>query len=152
MNNRNANGAGRAESQNEDGFTLIEVLVAVAITLILMGSVFGLLTKGQDSFRREHQVADMQMSTRSGLQLVSRDLAMAGYRTPSSAAILWNDGGGIEPDELTIVYADPDVAAVPSTSMRDRRCRRRGRPLWHDRSVRDSLSRSGRSRPYHGDC
>ena len=109
MNNRNANGAGRAESQNEDGFTLIEVLVAVAITLILMGSVFGLLTKGQDSFRREHQVADMQMSTRGGLQLVSRDLTMAGYRTPSSAAILWNDGGGIEPDELTIVYADPDV-------------------------------------------
>ncbi len=109
MNKRNVNGAGRAELQNEDGFTLIEILVSITVTLVLMGSVFGLLTGGQETFRREHEVADMQMSTRSGLQLVSRDLTMAGFRTPPSAAILWNDGGGIEPDELTIVYADPDV-------------------------------------------
>ncbi len=109
MNKRNANGAGRAESQNHNGFTLIEVLVSIMVTLILMASVFGLLTGAQESFRREHEVADMQMSTRAGLRLVSRDLTMAGFRTPPSAAILWNDGGGIEPDELTIVYADPDV-------------------------------------------
>ena len=109
MSKRNANGAGRAESQNQDGFTLIELLVSIGVTLILMASVFGLLTGGQESFRREHEVADMQMSTRAGLQLVSLDLTMAGFRTPPSAAIIWNDGGGIQPDELTIVYADPDV-------------------------------------------
>ena len=109
MNKRNANGTGRAESQIQDGFTLIEVLVSIMVTLILMASVFGLLTGGQESFRRELEVADMQMSTRAGLQLVSRDFTMAGFRTPPSAAIIWNDGGGIEPDELTIVYADPDV-------------------------------------------
>ncbi len=98
MNKRNANGTGRAESQIQDGFTLIEVLVSIMVTLILMASVFGLLTGGQESFRRELEVADMQMSTRAGLQLVSRDLTMAGFRTPPSAAIIWNDGGGIEPD------------------------------------------------------
>ena len=109
MNKWNANGTGRAESQIQDGFSLIEVLVSILVTLILMASVFGLLTAGQETFRREHEVADMQMSTRAGLQVVSRDLTMAGFHTPPSAAILWNDGGGIEPDELTIVYADPDV-------------------------------------------
>ncbi len=109
MNKRNANGPGRTRSQIEDGFTLIEVLVSIVVTMILMASVFGLMTGGQETFRREHEVADMQMSTRAGVQLVSRDLTMAGFRTPPSAAILWNDGGGIVPDELTIVYADPDV-------------------------------------------
>lgn len=91
------------------GFTLIEVLVAMAVTLIIMSSVFALLTTGQDSFRRENQVADMQMSARGGLETVSRDLTVAGYRTPPASAILWSDGGGIQPDEITIVYADPDV-------------------------------------------
>ena len=109
MNKRNANGIARAKSQIQDGFTLIELLVSMAVTLILMASVFGLLAGGQESFRREHEVAGMQMSTRAGLRLVSRDLVMAGFRTPPSAAILWNDRGGIDPDELTIVYADPDV-------------------------------------------
>jgi prepilin-type N-terminal cleavage/methylation domain-containing protein len=94
----------------EDGFTLIELLIAVALTVIIMGSVFGLLTVGQDSFRREHEVADMLMSTRSGIQMMDRDLSMAGYRTPPASTILWSDGGGIQPDEVTIVYADPNIA------------------------------------------
>jgi prepilin-type N-terminal cleavage/methylation domain-containing protein len=92
------------------GFTLIEVLVAVAVTLIIMGAVFGLLMGGQDSFDREHEVVDMLTSTRSGVQMLDRDLSMAGYRTPPPSSILWNDGGGIQPDEVTIVYADPNVA------------------------------------------
>ncbi len=61
-----------------DGFTLVEVIVALAVTLIMIGSVFGLMAGGQATFRRETQVANMQMSTRSGLQLLSRDLTMAG--------------------------------------------------------------------------
>ena len=102
--------AKQRNGKSESGFTLIEVMVAVAITLIIMGSVFGLLTQGQDSFEREHEVADMLSSTRAGLDTMSRDLTMAGYRTPPASAILWTDGGGIQPDEVTLVYADPNVA------------------------------------------
>jgi hypothetical protein len=41
--------------------------------------------------------------------MISRDLTMAGYKTPPASAILWHDGGGITPDEVTIIYADPDI-------------------------------------------
>lgn len=99
----------QAELGSDGGFTLIEVLIAMAVTLTIMGSVFGLLMSGQDTFEREHEVADMQMSARAGVQSIGRDLAMAGYRTPPASSVLWNDGGGIQPDEITIVYADPDV-------------------------------------------
>ncbi|HXV64389.1 MAG TPA: prepilin-type N-terminal cleavage/methylation domain-containing protein [Vicinamibacteria bacterium] len=95
--------------QGNKGFTLIEVLVAIAVTLIIMASVFGVLLGGQDSFRRENQVADMQMSTRSGLDMIGRDLTLAGYKTPPASAVIWSDGGGIQPDEVTIVYADPNI-------------------------------------------
>jgi len=91
------------------GFTLFEVVVALAVTMTMIGSVFGLMAGGQTTFRRETQVADMQMSTRAGLQLLSHDLAMAGYRTPPASAIIWADSGGLQPDEITIVYADSDV-------------------------------------------
>ena len=94
-------------THRETGFTLIEVLIAMMITMIVMASVFALMERGQRSFRREPEVADMTASARAGLDRISRDLAMAGYNTPATIAIMWDDGGGINPDEITIVYADP---------------------------------------------
>lgn len=98
-------------STEEQGFSLIEVLIALLITGLVMASVYGLLKKGQDSFQREPQVADMNQSARSGLQRISQDLSLAGLETPPVMAIMWQDGGGTppNPDELTIVYADAEV-------------------------------------------
>ena len=98
----------------DKGFSLIEVLVALLITMIVMASVFMLLHKGQESFQREPEVADMTANARAGLDRISQDLVIAGYNTPASMAIIWSDGGGTPaiPDELTIVYADPDVPTV----------------------------------------
>ena len=93
----------------DNGFSLIEVLVALTITTIVMASVFRLLAKGQDSFRREPEVADMQANARAGLDWISRDLVVAGYNTPATLTVIWANGGGDTPDEVTIIYADPDI-------------------------------------------
>ncbi|MFQ5793329.1 MAG: PilW family protein [Acidobacteriota bacterium] len=100
---------GSLRATSSCGFSLVEVLVAVSITVIVMASVFALLTKGQDGSIRETQIANLNMSTRMGLESIARDLAAAGYKTPGTSAVLWSDGGGITPDEITILYADPDV-------------------------------------------
>ncbi len=98
------------------GFSLIEVMISLLITSIVLGSVFLLLHRGQRSFRREPEVTDMQLNARSGLDRISRDLLMAGYKTPPAMAVLWDDGGGINPDSISIVFADPDVpTATPIT-------------------------------------
>ena len=101
--------SGRSITARAAGFSLTEVLVAIALTIIVMFSVYTLLSLGQTGFRRESEVAMLQMSTRAGIQRMTRDLSMAGYRTPPMSATLWNDGGGANPDEVTIIYADPDV-------------------------------------------
>ena len=93
----------------ERGFSLTELLVALLVTVIVMMAVLMLLSKGQASFQREPEVADMNQNARAALDMISRDLTMAGYQTPPSMSIIWSDGGGIIPDELTIVYADPTV-------------------------------------------
>lgn len=98
-----------AWGNRERGFSLIEVMIALAITLIVMASVLLLLQKGQKSFQREPEVSDMNASARSGLNRISRDLTVAGYNTPPNMPVMWVDGGGVNPDEITIIYADPDV-------------------------------------------
>jgi prepilin-type N-terminal cleavage/methylation domain-containing protein len=99
----------KRRATNEHGFSLIELLIAMAITVTVMASVYLLLQKGQTSFQREPEVADMNQSARAGLQRISQDLALAGLETPPVMAVMWNDGGGINPDEITIVYADQNV-------------------------------------------
>ncbi len=100
---------GRRFSIAERGFTLVEVMIALLLTLTVMASVFGLLHRGSESFRREPEISDLNQSARSGVDMISRDLIMAGFKTPAHSAILWSDGGLINPDEITVIFADPDV-------------------------------------------
>ncbi len=103
-------------SRTAQGFSLIEVMVSMFITMIVMSSVFALLTKGQRSFDREPEIAELQQSARAGLDSISRQLANAGFRTPPTVAIMAADGGGMTPDEITIVYGDPLFPTVSSLS------------------------------------
>jgi Prokaryotic N-terminal methylation motif len=97
------------ERDCERGFSLLEILIALLLTMVVMTSVFLLLQKGQQSFRREPEISDMNTSARSGLDRISQDLAVAGFNTPPNLAVLWADGGGLNPDGVTVLYADPDI-------------------------------------------
>jgi len=68
--------------ESKRGFTLIEVLISIVITMIVMASVFALLTQGQRAFQREPEIADLQQSARTVLDLVSRDVLQAGAGLP----------------------------------------------------------------------
>ncbi|TDI34594.1 MAG: hypothetical protein E2P02_29805 [Acidobacteria bacterium] len=103
------NGVTQNSASEARGFSVIEILIALVITMVVMASVFMLLRKGQDSFEREPEVTDMTASARAGLMRVSQDLMVAGFNTPANMAVMWLDGGGKNPDELTIVYADPEI-------------------------------------------
>jgi prepilin-type N-terminal cleavage/methylation domain-containing protein len=98
-----------AFSNQPRGFSLIEILIALLITMLVMTSVFLLLQKSQKSFAREPEVTDMNANARAGLDRISQDLAVAGFATPSNMAVMWSDGGGLTPDRIGIVYADPEV-------------------------------------------
>ena len=72
-------------SRSEHGITLVEVIVAMAVTLIVMGGVYGLLQKANRSFRREPEVTAQRArdlgfarATKNSLDAVSdRDLERA---------------------------------------------------------------------------
>jgi type II secretory pathway pseudopilin PulG len=62
-----------------DGFSLIEFLVSVVVTLFLMGAVFHVLGKYQRTYQTEQVTTDMRQGARSAMELLSQEVGQAGY-------------------------------------------------------------------------
>lgn len=60
------------------GFSLLEMMVAITVTLIIMGSVYGLIAQGQNAFGREPLVADRQQQIRLAMDRIQKDVVSAG--------------------------------------------------------------------------
>lgn len=61
------------------GFTLIEVLIAMVVTLIIMGGAYSVFNSQQKTTVIQTNVSDAQQSLRAALDFISRDIRMAGY-------------------------------------------------------------------------
>ncbi len=68
---------------SQKGFSLVEVLVAMTITLIVSGAIYGLLSGGQNAFRREPELTERQQNARNAMNLIMRDIANAGAGMPT---------------------------------------------------------------------
>jgi prepilin-type N-terminal cleavage/methylation domain-containing protein len=61
-----------------DGFTLIEMMIAMAIMTVVMASVFSLLNPSHGTFQAQPEVSDMQQRLRVAADGIQKDLVMAG--------------------------------------------------------------------------
>jgi type II secretory pathway pseudopilin PulG len=71
-----------AVKSSASGFSLVELTVALVVTLIVSGAIYGLLAGGQSAFRREPEMADRQQNIRVAMDLIMRDIANAGSGLP----------------------------------------------------------------------
>ena len=62
----------------ESGFTLAELLIAMAMSLIIMAGVYRVFDGQQKSFVANDQVAAMQQNLRAAMFYIERELRMAG--------------------------------------------------------------------------
>ena len=87
----------RSETRShEQGFSMVELVIAMTVTLIISGAVFQLMTASQDAFRKEPGVADRQQSIRMALDIISQDIFRAGLKLPTFAQSFTDglDGAG----------------------------------------------------------
>jgi len=121
---------GRQTSRNtQAGFSLVELVIAMTVTLIISGAVFQLVNAGSSAFRREPELADRQQNIRMGMDIIAQDLYRAGYGFPQFAQIFTDnlDGvgplgpGGANTDEIEILRASEcppkRVCSSPGTTI-----------------------------------
>ena len=76
--------------QNEYGFTLIEVLIAMAVTLIILAAAFGVFKTMSDSGSAAAKVAEIENDLQASINLMRLDLYKVG-------------GDGIIPEEMAML-------------------------------------------------
>ena len=95
---------------NEDGFTLIEFMIAVALTTIVLGSTIMLATQIQQAYGTQLDDATVEQEARYALDWIARDLRSAGsdpYLIIPVEQEVWLDpNGGTDTDDSIRVQAD----------------------------------------------
>ena len=66
----------------QSGFSLIELMVAMVVTLFIVGAVVVLLTGGQSSFKHQPERTDRQQNIRVAMDVIMRDIGAAGVGMP----------------------------------------------------------------------
>ena len=69
--------------RSDAGFTLIELIVAMAVTLVITGAVYGLIAGGNNAFRREPELVERQQNVRMAMDLIVRDVSTTGSSLPA---------------------------------------------------------------------
>ena len=69
----------------DHGFTLIEVLIAMLLSGIVLASIYSAFQSQQNSYLAEEQVSEMQQNVRIGIDMLAKDIRLAGYDPAGSA-------------------------------------------------------------------
>ena len=92
------------EKTGERGFTLVELLLAMAIAGVVMTAVYTAYSSQQRSYIVQELVAAMQQNLRVAMSIMVRDIRMAGYNPTGSGVFQVTD----------VRYRDLDYGADPN--------------------------------------
>jgi type IV pilus assembly protein PilW len=77
----------RSNQYKEGGFTLIELLIAIAISGIVIGSLFSFIIVQRKYFNLQGQITEMVQGARAAVDMMSNDIMVAGYH-PTGATFV----------------------------------------------------------------
>jgi prepilin-type N-terminal cleavage/methylation domain-containing protein len=93
-------------SHNEAGFSLIELIIAMAITMVIMTLSCGLIAAGFNMRSREDRKSDAIADVQRALNIMTREISNAGLKLPSGLPAIASNGivtNDSDTDELRIV-------------------------------------------------
>jgi len=104
--------------REERGFTIIELMAALIVTMVIVGAGFTALTTTDKAARINDLVVQTQQNSRIAMEFLSRDVKTAGFGMTAAVGTCAN---AINPQDNTPGGADtgPDAVAlvVPTTSI-----------------------------------
>ncbi len=69
----------KAMKNTENGFTLIELMVAIAMAAIVVGVIYSAYNVQTKIYTEQDKTAEMQQNIRAGMFYLQRETRMAGY-------------------------------------------------------------------------
>ena len=69
----------KRHKQYNHGFTLVELMITLLISMIVVGSIYTAFISQQHTYIVQDQVAEMQQNIRAALMMITREIRMAGY-------------------------------------------------------------------------
>lgn len=101
------------------GFSFVELVVSMAITLAIMSSMFAIINSARAIFEVDLERADMHQRARVSADALFKDLVMAGagVQVPAVAPFRRGDrnpdvAGVVFPDRVSVLYVPPDAAVA----------------------------------------
>ncbi len=102
------------------GFTMAELMIAMAVFTLIIGSVVALLGKSQTIFRTEQGVSEMDQNARLLMDFLTRDIQQSKENAlglgPRFRSIYSYNGPEGKTDEVTIVSSDTE-SKLPSGAL-----------------------------------
>ncbi len=113
--------------RNNKGVTLIELMIVMVIAAILVAGIYTLFTTQQRSYFVQDQVSGVQQDARVALDIMARDIRMAGFLTGAGSgtgfygvssiygcnyAVVPANGGASGSDVITVVLAAEQVSTA----------------------------------------
>lgn len=114
--------------RGEQGFSLVELLIAIVCTLFVSGAVLAMIVAGNNAFRREPALSDRQQNIRTAMDLIQKDISSAGAEmdrwvqafmitAPEDLSVLDGKGpvgpDGVPSDHLIIIGNSGQCPTIP---------------------------------------
>jgi type IV pilus assembly protein PilW len=74
----------RGRALRKTGFSLIELLAGILISAVILAGLYSVFFSQQQAFSAQEQIAEMNQNIRAALDLMSREIRLAGYKTSTS--------------------------------------------------------------------
>ena len=91
----------RKQLYTHSGFTLVELMIALAITGVIVAATYTAYISQQRTYGVQDQVAEMQQNLRAAMTIIADELRMAGY-----------DGGAGTKDSSCNLYTGSTLPAI----------------------------------------
>jgi len=73
---------------NHKGFSLIELMVAMAVATVVIAGIYMFFQSNLRSYITQQTMVDMQQDMRAAMHMMTREIRMAGYKRPANATFL----------------------------------------------------------------
>ncbi|MCX5824003.1 MAG: prepilin-type N-terminal cleavage/methylation domain-containing protein [Deltaproteobacteria bacterium] len=73
---------------NDRGFTLVELLIAMAVGMIVLGAVYALFTSQSKHLANQELLTEMHQNARIAMEMMVQEISMAGYNQTTAPATI----------------------------------------------------------------